>query len=83
MRVVLYLHLGIGRGVEHNGHQRFLFNVYKRFFYFCRVFLRFLTFLFFFITFFTSMLSEGLYYLLTRYSSFQILDADAHTVLTF
>jgi len=29
------------------------------------------------------MLSEGLYYLLTRYSSFQILDADAHTVLTF
>jgi len=33
----LYLHLGIGRGVEHNAHQRFLFNVYKRFL-FCRVF---------------------------------------------
>ena len=38
VRVVLYLHLGIGRGVDHNEHQRFLFNVYKRFFYFCRVF---------------------------------------------
>ena len=47
MRVVLYLHLGIGRGVEHNGHQRFLFNVYKRFLFLSR-FLRFLTFFYIF-----------------------------------
>ena len=33
-------------------HKRFLFNVYKRFLYFCHVFLRFLTFLFFSGTFF-------------------------------
>jgi len=29
-------------------HQRFLFNVYKRFFYFCHVFYTFLTFFIFF-----------------------------------
>jgi len=46
----LYLHLGIGRGIEHNGHQRFLFNVYKRFLFLSR-FLRFLTFFISFITF--------------------------------
>ena len=34
-------------------HQRFLFNVYKRFFYFCHVFLRFINvFLFFLERFF-------------------------------
>jgi len=57
VRVVLYLHLAIGRGVEHNGHQRFLFNVYKRFLFLSR-FLRFLTFFYFFITFFTSMVCQ-------------------------
>jgi len=51
----LYLHLGIGRGVEHNGHQRFLFNVYKRFLFLSRFFTFFNVFLFFLSRFFTSM----------------------------
>jgi len=30
-------------------HQRFLFNIYKRFFYFCHVFLRFFSVFYFFL----------------------------------
>jgi len=51
------LHLGIGRGVEHNGHQRFLFNVYKRFLFLSR-FLRFLTF-FIFLSLFLHLCLPG------------------------
>ena len=39
-------------------HQRFLFNVYKRFFLIFVTFLRFLTFFIFSGTFFTSMLKD-------------------------
>ena len=53
---VVFLFMLVNWWVEKR--QRFLFNVYKRFFYFGHVFYVFNVFLFFYGTFFTSMLSR-------------------------
>ena len=66
---VVFLFMLVNLWVEK--HQRFLFNVYKRFFYFCHVFFTFLTFFIFSGTFFTSMVNSKVslkqLFLLTRH----------------